>query len=208
MSNNLFPTVFTVNRKERMLLKGHNSFLVFFTGLSGAGKSTIANRLEERLYKEKIHTYILDGDNIRTGINKGLGFSPEDRSENNRRIGEISKLFVDAGFVILAAFISPYRADRERIKQTVESENFIEVFVNTSLEVCEKRDVKGLYRKARAGEIKNLTGISAPYEIPENPDVEVSHLNTIEESVDIIYKKIKDRLKLPISSSNFDSRNL
>lgn len=196
MNHNLFPTLFTVNRKERMLLKGHNSFLVFFTGLSGAGKSTIADKLEERLYKEKIHTYILDGDNVRTGINKGLGFLPEDRSENNRRIGEISKLFIDAGFVVLAAFISPYRVDRERIKQTVNPENFIEVFVNTSLEVCEQRDIKGLYKKARAGEIKNMTGISAPYEIPENPDIEVSHLNTIEESVNLIYKKISKKLKI------------
>lgn len=208
MSNNLFPNAFIINREKRMLLKGHNSFLVFFTGLSGAGKSTIANKLEERLYKDKIHTYILDGDNIRTGINKGLGFLPEDRSENNRRIGEISKLFIDAGFVVLAAFISPYKADRERIKQTVKHENFIEVFVNTSLEVCEQRDTKGLYKKARTGEIKNVTGISAPYEIPETPDIEVSHLNSIEESVDIIYKKIKNKLKLPISNSNFDTHNL
>ncbi|MDO5969798.1 adenylyl-sulfate kinase [Flavivirga aquimarina] len=198
MNNNLFPSVFTLSKKERILLNGHNSFLVFFTGLSGAGKSTIANSLEERLYKEKIRTYILDGDNVRTGINKDLGFSPEDRSENSRRIGEISKLFIDAGFVVLATFIAPYKSDRERIKQTVNSENFIEVFVNTSLEVCEQRDIKGIYKKARTGEIKNMTGISAPYETPENPDIKVSHLNTIEESVNIIYAKIAEKLKLKI----------
>ncbi|MEP1488887.1 MAG: adenylyl-sulfate kinase [Algibacter sp.] len=196
MNNDLFPSVFTLSKKERMFLNGHNSFLVFFTGLSGAGKSTIASSLEERLYKRKIRTYILDGDNVRTGINKDLGFSQEDRSENNRRIGEISKLFIDSGCVVLAAFISPYKSDREFIKQTVNPENYIEVFVSTSLEICEQRDVKGLYKKARAGEIKNMTGISAPYEIPESPDIKISHLNSVEESVNLIYAKIAEKLKL------------
>ncbi|GAA3658251.1 adenylyl-sulfate kinase [Flavivirga jejuensis] len=198
MFKNIHPITNTISKNDRNVLNKHNSFLVFFTGLSGAGKSTIANNLEELLYKEKIHTYILDGDNVRTGINEDLGFSPEDRSENNRRIGEISKLFIDAGFVVFATFISPYKSDRDRIKQTVKPENFIEIFVNTSLEVCEQRDTKGLYRKARAGEIKNMTGVSAPYEAPENPDIEVSHLNTIDESVNLIYAKIVDKLKLNI----------
>jgi adenylylsulfate kinase len=164
--------------------------------LSGAGKSTLANALDERLHKRKIHTYVLDGDNIRNGINKNLGFSQEDRSENNRRIGEISKLFIDAGTVVLAAFISPYKKDRSFIKQTVGVDNFFEVFVNTSLEECERRDVKGLYKKARAGQISNMTGITAPYEPPENPDIEISQINSVEESVEIIYNKIKDQLDL------------
>lgn len=187
---------YRINREERQKLNGHNSFLVFFTGLSGSGKSTLANALEEKLNHLKIHTYVLDGDNVRRGINKNLGFSPEDRSENNRRIGEISKLFIDAGLVVLAAFVAPYRKDRHVIKETVGFNNFVEVFVNTSLEVCESRDVKGLYKKARAGEIKNMTGISAPYETPENPDVEVSQLHTIEESVDMVFKAIKNKLEL------------
>jgi adenylylsulfate kinase len=196
MEKNITNHEYKINRIERQKLNGHNSFLVFFTGLSGSGKSTIANALEEKLNDQKIHTYVLDGDNVRRGINQNLGFSPEDRSENNRRIGEISKLFIDAGLVVLAAFVAPYKKDRNFIMETVNSDNFVEVFVNTSLEECEKRDVKGLYKKARAGEIKNMTGISAPYEEPEKPNVEVSHLNTLEESVEIIYRAIKDKLEL------------
>ncbi|MCH4552114.1 adenylyl-sulfate kinase [Aestuariibaculum lutulentum] len=196
MEKNITAHEYKITRLERQQLNGHNSFLVFFTGLSGSGKSTLANALEEKLHESKVHTYVLDGDNVRRGINKNLGFSPEDRSENNRRIGEISKLFIDAGVVVLAAFVAPYEKDRKFIGETVGVENFFEVFVNTSLEECEKRDVKGLYKKARAGEIKNMTGISAPYETPVNPDVEVSHLNTIEESVEIIFQAIKDKLEL------------
>ena len=187
MEKNIIEHNYKVCVKKRQELNKHNSFLIFFTGLSGSGKSTIANALEERLFEEKIHTYVLDGDNVRRGINKNLGFSPEDRSENNRRIGEISKLFIDAGVVVLAAFVAPYKKDREFIKQTVKPGNFIEVFVNTNLDECEKRDVKGLYKKARTGEIKNMTGISAPYEVPEHPDVKVSELNSIEESVCLLY---------------------
>jgi adenylylsulfate kinase len=199
MEKNITEHEYRVNRLERQQLNGHNSFLVFITGLSGSGKSTLANALEERLHNSKIHTYVLDGDNVRRGINKNLGFSPEDRSENNRRIGEISKLFIDAGLVVLAAFVAPYEKDRMIIKETVNLDNFVEVFVNTSLEECEKRDTKGLYKKARAGEIKNMTGISAPYEAPLNPDVEVSHLNSIEESVEIVFKAIKYKLELKIN---------
>lgn len=196
MEKNISDHDYKINRYERQKLNGHNSFVVFFTGLSGSGKSTLANALEVKLNDQKIHTYVLDGDNVRRGINKNLGFSAEDRSENNRRIGEISKLFIDAGLLVLATFIAPYEKDRNIIKETVGSENFVEVFVNTSLEECEKRDIKGLYKKARAGEILNMTGISAPYEAPENPDIEVSHLNSIEESVEIVYDVIKDKLKL------------
>lgn len=199
MSKNTIKHEYSISREDRMRSNGHNSFLTFFTGLSGSGKSTIACALEQRLYQDGIRTYVLDGDNIRQGINRGLGFSPKDRSENNRRIGEIAKLFVDAGVVVLAAFVSPYEKDREFIKNTVGAENYVEVFVNTSLEECERRDVKGLYEKARRGEITNMTGISAPYEIPENPDVEVTHEYSIEESVEIIYSYIVKKLQLKIN---------
>ena len=196
MTKNTTKYQYKISRDERRKMNNHNSFLVFFTGLSGAGKSTIANMLEQHLFEKNIRTYVLDGDNIRRGINRNLGFSPEDRSENNRHVGEISKLFIDAGVIVLAAFVAPYRKDREFIKQTVGADNFIEVFVNTSLEECEKRDVKGLYKKARAGEINNLTGISAPYEKPLNPDVELTELNSIEEAIEIVYNEIEYMIAL------------
>jgi len=194
MAENLVTYPYSVTRKDRLKSNGHNSFLILFTGLSGAGKSTLANNLEHLLFKKNIKTYILDGDNIRKGINKNLGFSPEDRSENNRRIAEISKLLIDAGVVVLVAVIAPYQKDREIIKNIVSKENYIEVFVNTSLETCEKRDVKGLYKKARNGEIKNMTGISSPYEIPTHPDIEISDQLSIEESITLIFDFIKDKL--------------
>ncbi len=196
MEENIIAHKYKLTMNERRKNNGHSSFLIFFTGLSGSGKSTIANALEQKLFANGIKTYVLDGDNIRKGINKGLSFSPKDRSENNRRIGEISKLFVDAGIVVLAAFVSPYEKDRRFIEQTVGSENYLEVFVNTSLDICEQRDVKGLYEKARKGKIKNMTGISAPYEKPKNPDIEVSHKNSIQESVHIIHSHIKSKLSL------------
>ncbi|WP_422080635.1 adenylyl-sulfate kinase [Ulvibacterium sp.] len=196
MEKNLVSHSYKVNVEDRRKLNEHNSFLIFFTGLSGSGKSTLANALEQRLYSNHIKTYVLDGDNVRKGINSNLTFKPEDRSENLRRIGEISKLFVDAGIVVLAAFIAPYEKDREFIKETVGSDNYFEIFVNTSLEVCEQRDVKGLYEKARRGEIKDMTGISAPYEQPTMPNIKVSNEFSIEESVDIVYNKIKNHLKL------------
>lgn len=196
MEKNIVSHSYKINVEMRRELNGHNSLLIFFTGLSGSGKSTIANAVEQRLYQNNIKTFALDGDNVRKGINSNLSFKPEDRTENIRRIGEISKLFVDAGLVVLAAFIAPYRKDREFIKQTVGADNYIEVFVNTSLEVCEQRDVKGLYEKARKGEIKNMTGISAPYEEPTEPDIEISDKLSIEESADLIFNKIKNRIKL------------
>lgn len=196
MSSNITPHTYKITRKERREANGHNSLLIFFTGLSGSGKSTLANGLEQRLFREGYKTYVLDGDNVRTGINKNLGFSPEDRSENIRRIGELSKLFVDSGTIVLAAFVAPYAADREAIRELVGVENYLEIFVNTSLEVCEKRDVKGLYAKARKGEITNMTGVSAPYEVPVNPDVEVTHELGIEDSVEYIYGRIKNHLIL------------
>ncbi|MCB4807300.1 adenylyl-sulfate kinase [Tamlana sp. 62-3] len=196
MEKNIKKHEYRVGKLDRQKLKGHNSFLIFFTGLSGSGKSTIANALEEKLNKLSVHTYTLDGDNMRFGLNKDLSFTPEDRTENIRRIGETAKLFVDAGVVTLAAFVAPYEKDRKNIEDTVKTDNFVEVFVNTSLEECERRDVKGLYKKARAGEIKNMTGISAPYEAPQNPTVEVSHLNSVEESVEIIFQAIKNKLEI------------
>jgi len=195
MSKNIIRHTYKIKKSDRVKANGHNSFLIFFTGLSGSGKSTIANALEQKLFDTKIKTYALDGDNIRKGINKGLTFSPEDRSENNRRIGEISKLFIDAGLVVLAAFVAPYKKDRTFIKDTVGENNYIEVFVNTSLKVCEERDVKGLYEKARKGEIQNMTGISAPYENPENPDIVLTEEFSIEESVNIIFEHIKLKLR-------------
>ncbi len=170
--------------------------MVLFTGLSGSGKSTIANALEMKLQSLGIHTFILDGDNMRSGINKDLSFSPEDRSENIRRIGEIGKLFVDAGVVVLAAFVAPYEKDRNHIRNIVGVDTFVEVFVNTSLEICEKRDVKGLYKKARKGEIMNMTGISAPYEAPSSPAVTITEEHSVEEAVEMVYRTIETKLKL------------
>ena len=195
VSNNITDHNYLISRKERWDLNQHRSFLIFFTGLSGSGKSTLANALEYKLFQENVRTYVLDGDNIRRGINSNLGFTPADRSENLRRIAEISKLFIDAGLVVLSAFIAPYEKDREFIKETVGSENYVEVFVNTSLEECERRDPKGLYKKARAGEISNMTGITAPYEKPVNPDVVVTEAHGVDEAASLIYNAVKLKLK-------------
>ena len=196
MSKYIVPHTYQVGRQARRRANGHNSFLVFFTGLSGSGKSTICNALETKLFNEGIRTYVLDGDNIRKGINRNLGFSPEDRTENIRRIGEIANLFVDAGIVTLAAFVAPYEKDRNEIRALVGSDNYVEVFVNTPLEVCEARDVKGLYARARKGEIPNMTGISAPYEVPARPEVELHFGLSVPEAVEKVYKAIQNKLKL------------
>ena len=192
MSENIIPHKFKVDRSSRSALKGHNSFVVWFTGLSGSGKSTIANLVEQALFESDIHTYSLDGDNVRNGLNKGLTFSREDRKENLRRIAELAKLFVDSGTVVIASFISPLKEDRDFLKNIIGADDFIEVFVNTSVEECERRDVKGLYAKARAGEIKNFTGIDAPYEAPQNPDIEIK---TEEENLEASTRRILDYLK-------------
>lgn len=160
-----------VNRAERARIKGHGAAVLWFTGLSGAGKSTIANAVETLLNERGVHTYLLDGDNVRHGLNGNLGFSAEDRVENIRRLGEVAKLMVDAGLVTLTAFISPYRADRARVRELLEPGEFIEIHCDTPLATCEARDPKGLYRKARAGEIRDFTGIDAPYETPEAPEL-------------------------------------
>ena len=197
MKENIISHDYQISKKSRNNLNEHNSFLLWFTGLSGSGKSTIANVVEQELYRKGIKTYTLDGDNIRKGINNDLTFAPEDRTENIRRIAEIANLMIDSGIVVLAAFVSPYKKDRENIKKIVKDVNFVEIFVNTSVEECERRDVKGLYKKARAGEIKNMTGISAPYEAPENPDILINTEEmTVESAVKKILKKITPKLQL------------
>jgi len=168
-----------ITQMARERLNNHKGVCIWYTGLSGSGKSTIAVRVEEKLFEMGVHTYILDGDNIRKGLNKNLGFSPEDRTENIRRIGEVSKLFVDAGIIVGTAFISPYRKDRDEVRELLKEGKFIEVYVNADIETCEKRDPKGLYKKARTGEIKEFTGISAPYEEPLKPEIII---NTTEEN--------------------------
>jgi len=167
-------------------LNGHKGAVVWFTGLSGSGKSTIAHAVEEALFERGCRSYVLDGDNIRHGLNKNLGFSPEDRTENIRRIGEVANLFVQAGIIALTAFISPYRADRDAARKVAGSD-FIEVYVKCGIDVCESRDTKGLYKKARAGEVKEFTGISAPYEEPLNPELVV---DTSQESLEESTKKV------------------
>lgn len=162
-----------VTREERQKMNGHKGAVLWFTGLSGCGKSTIANAVDRMLHDRGVHTFVLDGDNIRMGLNKNLGFSPDDRTENIRRIGEVAKLFADAGTIVLTAFISPYKADRDAIREILPEGEFQEVYVNASLATCEERDPKGLYKKARAGEIPEFTGISAPYEAPEPGELEL-----------------------------------
>jgi len=178
-----------IGKQNRANRTNQKPCIIWFTGLSGSGKSTIANALEEILLKNENFTYLLDGDNIRHGLNKDLGFDEKSRIENIRRVGEISKLFVDSGQIVLTAFISPFNKDRELVKNLVENNEFIEVFIDTPLEVCEARDSKGLYKKARAGEIKDFTGISSPYEKPVNPDIHIENYNiSIEEACKQIMK--------------------
>jgi adenylylsulfate kinase len=197
MKENIIPHNYQVSKKDREKKNKHKSLLLWFTGLSGSGKSTIANALEQKLYDIGVKTYSLDGDNIRNGINNDLTFSPQDRTENIRRIAEISNLMIDAGLVTLASFVSPYKKDRDNVRKIVKDVNFIEIFINTSIEECERRDVKGLYKKARAGEIKNMTGISAPYEVPEKPDIEIkTNKKSLEEAVHDIINFIKPKLNL------------
>ncbi len=182
----------TVSRPDREKLNSHRSFILWFTGLSGAGKSTLAHRVEELLYLRGCRTYVFDGDNVRHGLCSDLGFGPADRHENIRRIGEMSKLFIDAGVIALTAFISPFRKDRDLVRSLVDEDDFIEIYCNTPLEICEQRDIKGLYEKARRGEIKDFTGISSPYEPPKNPEIIV---NTGTDPLDICARQILDYLE-------------
>ena len=188
---------FTLSKNDRQNIKKHSSFLIWFTGLSGSGKSTLSNAVEIRLHEMGVHTYPLDGDNMREGINKNLSFSADDRTENIRRVSEISKLFIDAGIVVLGSFISPSEKSRQGIREIVGPENFVEVYLNTPIEECERRDVKGLYAKARSGEISSFTGISSPYEVPTTPDIEIrTNEMTLKESVDKVLKFITTKLAL------------
>lgn len=189
---NLYSPIFKVTKEKRRALHGHNSLIIWFTGLSGSGKTTIANELEEILHSKGISTFILDGDNIRQGLNNDLGFGQADRKENIRRIGEVAKLFVDSGIVVLVTFISPFASERQLVRDMVEKDEFIEVYINCSLEECEKRDPKGLYHRAKNGEIKEFTGISSPYEVPENPEIilETSKYS-IKECTESLYEYLK-----------------
>ena len=191
-TENLFWTRGKITAEERRRQNGHPGCVVWFTGLSASGKSTIATELERELFSQGKHAYVLDGDNMRHGLCSDLGFTPEARKENIRRIGEVAKLFADAGFVSITAFISPYRSDRELARKIVPEGKFIEVYVNAPLDICERRDPKGLYAKARAGALKDFTGISAPYEPPLNPEVE---LHTDQMSVAECITAILERLK-------------
>ncbi|MGB1137214.1 MAG: adenylyl-sulfate kinase [Flavobacteriaceae bacterium] len=193
--NNIVRQEYNLNQSMREQHNGHKALLVWFTGLSGSGKSTLANAVEQKLHKAGVKTYTLDGDNVRHGLNKDLGFKAEDRSENIRRIAEVAHLMLDAGLVVLCAFVSPYRHDRQDIKEIVGAAGFMEIFVDTPLEVCEQRDVKGLYAKARAGEIKDFTGISAPYEAPERPDCRIdTSVTGLDESARLLTELIKGRI--------------
>jgi len=181
-----------VTTEDRERLEGHKGCVIWLTGLSGSGKSTLALALDKVLYKAGARSFVLDGDNIRHGLNKDLGFSPEDRVENIRRIGEVANLFAQAGVIAITAFISPYRADRRKVRAAAPEGRFIEVYVDCSVEVCEKRDPKGLYKKARAGQISNFTGISAPYEEPLKPEIDVE---TTEATVEECTQRMLDFLK-------------
>jgi len=182
----------SVTTEERCQLKGHKGAVLWFTGLSGSGKSTVANVVDHLLHKSGKHSFVLDGDNVRMGLNKNLGFSPEDRTENIRRIGEVAKLFATSGTIVTTAFISPYREDRDKVREILDDGQFVEIFVKASLETCEARDPKGLYKKARAGEIKGFTGIDAPYEEPENAEL---ILDSDNKDIDTLAQEVIDFLE-------------
>ncbi|MFI2744595.1 adenylyl-sulfate kinase [Zhouia sp. PK063] len=197
MNKNIIPHKYSLQQADRFKLKNHRSLVLWFTGLSGAGKSTIANAVEHVLYEKGIHTYVLDGDHIRNTINKDLDFSNAGRSENLRRIAEIAKLFFDAGTVVLAAFVTPLEKDRAVIKQIIGAAHVVQIFIDSSLTTCEKRDVKGLYKQARAGEIPNFTGINAVFEQPKQSDIHIkTEQETIQQAVDKIIHYITPKLAL------------
>lgn len=200
MPENIFKYKHSITKSDRQKKNGHKSLIVWLTGLSGSGKSTLANLLEQKLHEKGIKTYILDGDNIRSGLNEDLDFTERDRNENIRRIGEVAKLFVDAGNVVITAFISPFEKDRQTVRDLVAKDEFLEILVDCPVEVCEQRDVKGLYKKARAGEIKDFTGISSPFEKPENPDLILNtEQKSKEENVDELYNFVINKLLIPSS---------
>lgn len=206
MAKNIVWHAAAITRERREKQNGHQSFILWFTGLSGAGKSTLAHRVEEILHERGCRTYVFDGDNVRHGLCADLGFSAEDRQENIRRIGEMSKLFVEAGVIALTAFISPFRRDRRVVRTLVDQGDFIEVYCDTAIEICEERDVKGLYQRARAGEIVDFTGVSSPYEIPENAEIVV---DTGRQELDVCAHQVIDYLvehdKIAASFASADS---
>lgn len=191
-STNIVHHNYKITQANRMQLLKQKPCVLWFTGLSGSGKSTLADALELRLHAHGYKTYLLDGDNIRFGLNKNLDFSDEGRKENIRRIGEVAKLFNDAGLIVLTAFVSPFKDDRQLVRELLPAGDFVEIYVNTPIEICEQRDVKGLYKKARTGEIKDFTGISSPYEAPENAEVEIKTQNR---SIDSCVDELMDAIK-------------
>ena len=191
MTENIFEQKLSINKKQRSKIKNQKACVLWMTGLSGSGKSTIANALEQRLHELGKHTYLLDGDNIRHGLSKDLGFTEEDRVENLRRIAEVSKLMVDAGLIVISAFISPFKSERDAARAIFSEDEFFEVFIDAPLEVVEQRDTKGLYKRARAGEVKHFTGISSPYEAPQSPEIHLhTDLDSVEQSIDYIIQSI------------------
>lgn len=196
MTSYIIPHKHSITVNDRILRNGFKPFLIWFTGLSGSGKSSLAGALENKLFIDGYQTYILDGDNVRSGLNKDLDFTDGSRKENIRRISEVSGLFLDAGIMVLTAFISPFQEDRNQARKIVGSDRFIEVFIDTPLEVCEQRDVKGLYKKAREGKIPNFTGIDSPFEVPLNPDVHIQTADqSIDESLSSLYKAVINKIK-------------
>jgi adenylylsulfate kinase len=194
MENFIIPHKGVITKEDRQTLNGHRSTIIWFTGLSGSGKSTLATKLEEMLFEKGVKTYILDGDNVRLGLNRDLGFTAKDREENIRRIGEVARLFVEAGMIVMTAFISPYRKDREFVRSLVDQDEFIEIYVKCPLEVCEQRDIKGHYKMARQGIIKNFTGVDDPYEEPKHPEMVVeTERMTVDESVEGIIRFLEER---------------
>ena len=188
----------SVDRAARADKRGHRSAILWFTGLSGSGKSTLANAVNAALFERGLATYVLDGDNVRHGLCKDLGFSDADREENIRRIGEVAKLFLDAGVIVLTAFVSPFRADRDKARDLVEEGDFFEIFCAANLDVCESRDPKGLYAKARSGAIKEFTGISSPYEAPDTPELKIdTGAQELVESVEVVIKALQDKGVIP-----------
>ncbi len=192
MTENIVWHHHNVTHEDRCQQKSQKPCVLWFTGLSGSGKSTVANAVEALLFQNGNHSYLLDGDNVRHGLNKDLSFTDSDRVENIRRIGEVSKLFTDSGLIVLSAFISPFKADRQQVRDLLKQGQFVEVFVDTPLEICEQRDPKGLYKKARAGDIKNFTGLDSPYEAPQAPEI---HLKTNEHSIDELAQQVLQCLR-------------
>ena len=193
---NLKEYNFTIDKKSRNNSNKHDSFVVWFTGLSGSGKSTICNSLEVKLNKIGVNTFTLDGDSVRNGLNKDLSFSNEDRSENIRRVAEVSKILMNAGSVVLSSFISPFEKDRNLAREIIGDNNFLEIFINTSLETCMYRDVKGLYAKSKSGELNDMTGINSIYEAPKSPMIEIKENFELDQSVKMIFNLIENKLKL------------